>query len=62
MDGFQLNDFLDIDSQTPVTRTRTKPVKRKWREIEAMNDKRSLLKELRDMDMCTDYSLDDIKL
>ncbi|TOR09092.1 hypothetical protein CGG83_18900, partial [Vibrio parahaemolyticus] len=27
-----------------------------------MNDRRNLLKELRELDVCNDYSLDDIKL
>ncbi|TOM45380.1 hypothetical protein CGH76_23865 [Vibrio parahaemolyticus] len=47
---------------TSATRSRAKPVKRKWREIEEMNDRRNLLKELRELDVCNDYSLDDIKL
>ncbi|MDF5696781.1 DUF3545 family protein, partial [Vibrio parahaemolyticus] len=42
--------------------SRAKPVKRKWREIEEMNDRRNLLKELRELDVCTDYNLEDIKL
>ncbi|QBH28115.1 Hypothetical protein FORC77_2392 [Vibrio vulnificus] len=61
MDGFELDDLLDFET-TSTTKTRSKPVKRKWREIEAMLDRRNLLKELRDMDMCHDYSLEDIKL
>ncbi|MDP5254580.1 MULTISPECIES: DUF3545 family protein [unclassified Vibrio] len=61
MDGIQLNDLLDFDYETP-RRTRSKPVKRKWREIEAMNDRRNLLKELRELDMGGEYSLDDIEL
>ncbi|CAE6885052.1 DUF3545 family protein [Vibrio alginolyticus] len=61
MDGFQLDDMFNLDT-TSTTKTRAKPVKRKWREIEAMNDRRNLLKELRELDVCTDYDLDDIKL
>ncbi|EKM32428.1 hypothetical protein VCHENC02_2013 [Vibrio harveyi] len=37
-------------------------MKRKWREIEEMNDRRNLLKELRELDVCNDITLDDIKL
>ncbi|EDP57677.1 DUF3545 family protein [Vibrio sp. AND4] len=61
MDGFQLDDLLGLDT-TSTTKSRSKPVKRKWREIEEMNDRRSLLKELRELDVCKDITLDDIKL
>ncbi len=61
MEGFQLDDIFNLDT-IPKTKSRAKPVKRKWREIEEMNDRRNLLKELRDLDVCTDYDLDDIKL
>ncbi|MGY0616684.1 DUF3545 family protein [Vibrio sp. FJH11] len=61
MDGFQLDDIFDLDN-TSTTKSRTKPVKRKWREIEAMNDRRNLLRELRELDVCNDYNLEDIKL
>ncbi len=61
MDGFQLDDMFNLDT-TSTTKTRAKPVKRKWREIEAMNDRRNLLKELRELDVCNDYDLEDIKL
>ncbi len=61
MEGFQLDDIFDLDT-TSSTKSRAKPVKRKWREIEAMNDRRNLLKELRELDVCNDYNLEDIKL
>ncbi len=61
MDGFQLDDIFNLDT-TSKPKSRAKPVKRKWREIEEMNDRRNLLKELRELDVCTDYDLDDIKL
>ncbi len=61
MDSFQLDDMFNLDT-TSTTKSRAKPVKRKWREIEEMNDRRSLLKELRELDICNDYNLDDIKL
>ena len=61
MEGFQLDDIFNLDTIS-TTKSRTKPVKRKWREIEAINDRRNLLKELRELDVCTDYNLEDIKL
>ncbi|HAS3826697.1 TPA: DUF3545 family protein, partial [Vibrio cholerae] len=36
------------------------PVKRMWREIEAIRDRKRLEKELLDMDVCLDA--DDIKI
>ncbi|MGI2949215.1 DUF3545 family protein [Vibrio alginolyticus] len=61
MEGFQLDDIFNLDT-TSTTKSRAKLVKRKWREIEEMNDRRNLLKELRELDVCTDYNLEDIKL
>lgn len=61
MDGFQLDDIVNLDT-TSKPKSRSKPVKRKWREIEEMNDRRNLLKELRELDICNDYDLEDIKL
>ncbi|AUI85319.1 hypothetical protein BS333_02340 [Vibrio azureus] len=61
MEGFQLDNIFNLD--IPLTpKVRAKPVKRKWREIEAMNDRRSLLKELQELDACYDITLEDIKL
>ncbi|ASI97356.1 MULTISPECIES: DUF3545 family protein [Vibrio] len=61
MEGFQLDNIFDLET-TSTTKSRSKPLKRKWREIEAMNDRRNLLKELRELDVCNDITLDDIKL
>ncbi|WP_050907295.1 DUF3545 family protein [Vibrio harveyi] len=61
MEGFQLDDLFGLDT-TSTIKSRSKPVKRKWREIEEMNDRRNLLKELRELDVCNDITLDDIKL
>ncbi|AQW57663.1 DUF3545 family protein [Vibrio owensii] len=61
MEGFQLDDLFGLDT-TSTSKSRAKPVKRKWREIEEMNDRRNLLKELRELDVCHDITLDDIKL
>ncbi|MFA0085155.1 DUF3545 domain-containing protein [Vibrio sp. 10N.286.49.C2] len=61
MDGFELNDIMEMDA--PRTRAaRSKPLKRKWREIEAIKDKRRLQKELNDMDIGLDFAIEDIKL
>ncbi|WED22346.1 DUF3545 family protein [Vibrio sp. JC009] len=60
MEGFILDDITAMnDVQTRSGRA--KPVKRKWREIEAIKDRQRLKKELMDMDCCFD-SLDDIDL
>lgn len=61
MDGLQLENVMDIF--TPPNRsTRTKPAKRKWREIEAINDKKRLQKELMDLDGYLDCKYEDIEL
>ncbi|WP_299018942.1 DUF3545 family protein [uncultured Photobacterium sp.] len=57
MDSYAFDDILAND--TPRRSTRSKPVKRKWREIEALKDKQRLRKELEDIDMFRDYD-DDI--
>ncbi|OLQ79949.1 DUF3545 domain-containing protein [Photobacterium proteolyticum] len=59
MDSFAFDDILATD--TPRRAARSKPVKRKWREIEALKDKQRLRKELEDIDMFRDYS-DDIDI
>ncbi|MFV8446878.1 DUF3545 family protein, partial [Vibrio owensii] len=56
MEGFQLDDLFGLDT-TSTSKSRAKPVKRKWREIEEMNDRRNLLKELRELDVCHDITL-----
>jgi hypothetical protein len=61
MESFQLDDIYT--SERPPTRAaRTKPVKRKWREIEAIKDRQRLQKELMDLDVCSEYELDQITL
>ncbi|MDA0148778.1 MULTISPECIES: DUF3545 family protein [Vibrio] len=58
MEGLNFEEFLDMD--LPRGRaSRSKPVKRKWREIEAIKDRRRLEKELRDMDIGLD-NFDDL--
>ena len=61
MDDFLLDDNMAMDTQ-PARSGRAKPVKRKWREIEAIKDRQRLQKELMEMDVCHDYSLEEIDL
>lgn len=56
MDSYAFDDILATD--TPRRGSRGKPVKRKWREIEALKDRQRLRKELEDIDMFRDYSDD----
>ncbi|WP_428772968.1 DUF3545 family protein [Vibrio sp.] len=50
MEGMQFNDIMEMDF--PRGRSvRSKPVKRKWREIEAIKDRQRLQKELMEMDI-----------
>ncbi|AIW14944.1 DUF3545 family protein [Vibrio europaeus] len=50
MEGLNFEELLEQDF--PKGRTaRSKPVKRKWREIEAIKDRQRLQKELMDMDI-----------
>lgn len=59
MDSYAFDDILATD--TPRRGARSKPVKRKWREIEALKDRQRLRKELEDIDMFRDYP-DDIDI
>ncbi|MGF1752455.1 DUF3545 family protein [Vibrio makurazakiensis] len=61
MEGFQFDDIAEIDAPR-TQKTRSKPVKRKWREIEAINDRRRLQKELKEMGIGVDFSIEDIEL
>jgi len=59
MDGSQFDDMVDMD--LPKARsTRSKPMKRKWREIEAIKDRQKLQRELMEMDIGLD--IDDIEI
>ncbi|MBE8167836.1 MAG: DUF3545 family protein [Shewanella sp.] len=42
------------------TRTRSSPKKRKWREIETLKDKHSLLKELKEIDNSFNLDFNDV--
>jgi hypothetical protein len=57
MDDLLFEDFLEKEI-TKVRSRRSKPVKRMWREIEAIRDRERLKKELLEMDVCLD--LEDI--
>ncbi|GAK83871.1 hypothetical protein JCM19238_1433 [Vibrio ponticus] len=60
MDGLNFDEMMEMDFSKGRS-ARNKPVKRKWREIEAINDRRRLEKELRDMDIGLD-NLDGLEL
>ncbi|MCG9552148.1 DUF3545 family protein [Vibrio sp. Isolate31] len=62
MDSFQFDEVSELEMPRVTHKSRSKPLKRKWREIEAINDRRQLEKELREMNLDLDFSLDDIKL
>jgi hypothetical protein len=61
MDGLQLDDILHSRTETGRS-SRSKPVKRKWREIEAIKDRQRLQQELMSIDGLKEYSLEDIDL
>ncbi len=47
---------------TQAKSARGRGVKRKWREIEMLKERHSLLKELEDIDYCFNYDLDELEL
>ena len=61
MEGFLLDNIMESDSN-PTRSGRAKPVKRRWREIEAIKDRQRLQKELMDIDSFNDYNLEEIDL
>ncbi|KJY82250.1 hypothetical protein TW81_14210 [Vibrio galatheae] len=50
MDGLNFEELLDHDFSRGRA-ARSKPVKRKWREIEAIKDRQRLQRELMEMDI-----------
>ncbi|KAE8433509.1 DUF3545 family protein [Vibrio cholerae O1 biovar El Tor] len=58
MDELHFDELLEMEI-SKIRTSRSKPVKRMWREIEAIRDRKRLEKELLDMDVCLDA--DDIK-
>lgn len=61
MDGLQLESIFESEERG-ARRGRSKPAKRKWREIEAIKDRQRLQKELLDLDVCSEYRLEDIQI
>ncbi|MBD1575328.1 MULTISPECIES: DUF3545 family protein [Vibrio] len=61
MEGFQLDSIMDMETDQ-YRSTRVKAGKRKWREIEAILDRRQLQKELMELDYSGEYKLDDIQI
>lgn len=60
MDDLGFDILLDREIHRIHHAQRNKPAKRMWREIEAIQDKRQLERELLDMDVC--LALDDLQL
>lgn len=58
MDRLEIMSMLDIESRT----SKTKNKKRKWREIEEIQDRYKLKKELADMDMSLEAELANLEL
>ncbi|HCH03160.1 MAG TPA: DUF3545 domain-containing protein [Vibrio sp.] len=61
MESFQLEDIMAMEP-TPYRAHKTKPTKRKWREIEAIQDRRQLQKELKELDYFGEYNLEDLDI
>ncbi|MBM7038084.1 DUF3545 family protein [Vibrio ulleungensis] len=61
MESFHLDDIYTSE-RTPARAARAKPVKRKWREIEAIKDRQRLQRELMDLGIEGDFDLDEINL
>ena len=56
MDKSELMSMLDIESRP----AKTKNKKRKWREIEAIQDRYRLQKELEDMDLSLEAEIENL--
>ncbi len=50
MEGLNFDEIMEMEFPR-LRSTRTKPVKRKWREIEAIKDRQRLQRELMEMDI-----------
>ena len=44
MDNFQFDEITELDLPRATQKARSKPLKRKWREIEEINDRRAFKK------------------
>lgn len=58
MDKSELLSMLDIESRPAKTKTK----KRKWREIEAIQDRYRLRKELEEMDVSLEAELEQLNI
>ncbi|MGL4476040.1 MAG: DUF3545 family protein [Shewanella sp.] len=59
MDRLDYGSMLDREDDNVIEKpNRRNSKKRKWREIEAIKDKRRLLKELQDIDSLCDIEVD----
>ena len=61
MDSFAFDDFFEQE-RPQRNNSRSKPVKRKWREIETLKDKQRLRKELQEIDALGDPTKWDLEL
>lgn len=61
MESFQLEDIMAMEPN-PYRAHKTKSTKRKWREIEAIQDRRQLQKELKELDYFGEYNLEDLDI
>lgn len=59
MDNFSLDDFFEKERPRSAS-ARSKPVRRKWREIEMLKDRARLRKELADIDILLDTNIDEL--
>lgn len=59
MESFQLDNIMEMEPNL-YRSNKTKPTKRRWREIEVIQDKRQLQKELKELDYLGEYKLEDI--
>lgn len=59
MDAFQLDDIMAMEPFNDRS-SRQRPVKRKWREIEALKERYELKRELRELDLAGEYNFDEL--
>ncbi len=57
MDSYVFNHVFEEDVHNKSTRS--KPVKRKWREIEALKERNRLRRELQEIDLFAKYNDED---
>lgn len=52
---YGFDDLFDHEPEPTPRRTRGKQVKRKWKEIEALKERRRLRRELEEIDLLHDF-------